>query len=154
VAGWPSVGASAWDGRGDADANGRVDGAPMEGEIWGGGFHICVNGRLCGRYGRDELETPMEGWMGRRWKGRCGRGRDAGGMSWRQNVHRGCAWIPPLKVRSRAGRMRGGISWRQNTGGVHAYSRLIISSREVRCSHVMINRDNTHTYIKEYNFSF
>jgi hypothetical protein len=60
VAGWPSVGASAWDGRGDANADGRVDVAPME-----GGFHICVNGRSCRRdaaaggagCGRDELEA-------------------------------------------------------------------------------------------------
>jgi hypothetical protein len=55
-----------------------------------------------------EMQMPMEGWMWRRWKGRFGAGdsisvsmeghargmrpragRDAGGMSWRQNVHRG-----------------------------------------------------------------
>ena len=83
MAGWPSAGASAWDERGDANANGRVDGAPMEGEIWGGGFHICVNGRSCGRdaaaggagCGRDELEA--------------------------ERAPGGCAWIPLLKVRPR-----------------------------------------------------
>jgi hypothetical protein len=45
MSGWLSADMSAWDGRGDADADGRAMGTPMEGEIWGGGIHICVDGR-------------------------------------------------------------------------------------------------------------